>query len=73
MGQFRAAQKYLRSECAGLFVLRYAAGPAKLTQQVEQQQDAPEDGIGGVEVPQQNRSAPRSCLSSAILFSMSAR
>ena len=50
MRQFRAAQEYLGSESGRLLVLWYAADPAKFTEQVEQQQHAPENGVSGMEV-----------------------
>src|SRR5450432_4815372 len=59
MGQFRAAQEHLRSECGWLFVQRYAADTSKLAEQIEQQQYAPEDGIGGVEIPETESVRPQ--------------
>src|SRR5271165_1513571 len=50
MLQLGSAEEHLGSERARLFVLGHATGPTKLTQQVEQQQHAPEDGVGGMEV-----------------------
>jgi hypothetical protein len=50
MLQLRSAEEHLGPERVRLFVLGHATGWTKLTQQVEQEQHASEDSVGGMEI-----------------------
>ena len=68
-----ATQENLGAQCGRLTIAGETAGALKFSEQIEQQQDAAESGFGGEELLQAKIIGGRSCFSSAIRFSMSAR